>query len=78
MQVNNLKEVTPESQREHIKKIKAILKTLPGEGTYFLTEGEVETITRALACHMFVIELDLKRQEEKNGKSNRDQTAKSD
>ena len=57
-------EVTPQSQRAHVKKIKSLLDALAREESYTLNEGEINTVVRALACHMFVIELDLKRQED--------------
>ena len=56
-------EVTPQSQKAHVKEIKGLLDRLAKKESYILNEGEISTIARALACHMFVIELDLKRQE---------------
>ena len=61
---NKLPPVTPKSQKAHVKKIKSLLDRLAGKNTYELNEGEINTIIRALACHMFVIELDLKRQKD--------------
>ena len=56
--------VTPKSQKAHVKKIKGLLDKLAGKKTYVLNEGEISTVARALACHMCVIELDLKRQKD--------------
>ena len=68
---SNLPPVTPESQKAHVKKIKSLLDKLAGKESYTLNEGELSTVIRALACHMFVIELDLERQEDEQAKNNK-------
>ena len=57
--------VTPEEQREHLKKIDKLASRMSKtDGRAFaLFEEEIEIVQRALACHMAVITLDLKRQE---------------
>jgi hypothetical protein len=67
---SKLPEVTLQSQREHVKKIKSLLDVLARKESYTLNEGEISTVARALACHMFVIELDLKRQEDEQNSRN--------
>jgi hypothetical protein len=61
---NKFPEVTPQSQRAHIKKIKNLLDALARKESYTLNEGEISTVARALACHMCVITLDLERQKD--------------
>lgn len=61
---NKFPPVTPESQKAHVKEIKGLLDRLAKKDSYTLNEGEISTVARALACHMCVIELDLKRQKD--------------
>lgn len=63
-------EVTSQSQRAHVKEIKKLLDALARKESYTLNEGEISTVARALACHMFVIKLDLKRQKDEQNSRN--------
>ena len=74
---SNLREVTPQSQRAHIKEIKTLLDTLAkNRESYTLNEGEINLVARALSCHMFVIDLDLRRQKDEQDRI--DKTTKND
>lgn len=70
MNIKTLNQVTPESQRAHIANIKHIatkLNRVSAETdllptiTVHLSQDELDTIQRALACHMAVITLDMER-----------------
>ena len=61
---NKFPSVTPKSQKAHVKEIKCLLDRLAKKDSYTLNEGEISTVARALVCHMCVITLDLKRQED--------------
>lgn len=61
---NKFPEVTPQSQKAHVKEIKGLLDRLAKKESYTLNVGEISTVARALACHMCVIELDLQRQKD--------------
>lgn len=65
---NKILPVTPESQKAHVKEIKSLLDRLAKKDSYTLNEGELNTVIRALMCHMFIIELDLKRQKNEQNK----------
>ena len=67
----NLKEVTPQSQKEHVKEIKTLLNNIGDKESYTLNEGELNLVVRALSCHMFVIELDLRRQKDERSSENK-------
>ena len=66
MKNKQLQQVTPESQRAHIANIKHIATKLNKINnasdlptiTVHLSQDELDTIQRALACHMAVITLD--------------------
>ena len=67
MKNKQLQSVTPESQRAHIANIKHIATKLNKINnasdlptiTVHLSQNELDTIQRALACHMAVITLDM-------------------
>lgn len=69
MKNKQLQSVTPESQRAHIANIKHIATKLNKISntsdlptiTVHLNQDELDTIQRALACHMAVITLDMEK-----------------
>ncbi len=69
MENKQLQQVTPESQRAHIANIKHIATKLNRINnasdlptiTVYLSQDELDTIQRALACHMAVITLDMEK-----------------
>ena len=69
MKNKQLQQVTPESQRAHIANIKHIATKLNRINntsdlptiTVHLSQNELDTIQRALACHMAVITLDMEK-----------------
>ena len=69
MNINEFEPVTKESQHAHIVKIKHIAtklnETMNSSDlptiTVHLSQNELDTIQRALACHMAVITLDMER-----------------
>ena len=69
MKNKQLQSVTPESQRAHIANIKHIATKLNKINnasdlptiTVHLSQDELDTIQRALACHMAVITLDMEK-----------------
>lgn len=69
MKNKQLQSVTPESQRAHIANIKHIATKLNKINnasdlptiTVHLGQDELDTIQRALACHMAVITLDMEK-----------------
>ena len=71
MKNKQFQQVTPESQRAHIADIKHIatkLNKITNASdlptiTVHLSQDELDTIQRALACHMAVITLDMEKRE---------------
>ena len=70
MKNKQLQSVTPESQRAHIANIKHIATKLNRVSTeadllptitVHLSLDELDTIQRALACHMAIITLDMEK-----------------
>lgn len=65
--------VTIQEQRVHVRKIKRLAKRIKeyedsDSSKYeclYLSKDDLDTIKRALACHMAVITLDIKKQEGK-------------
>ena len=72
--VEGMGEVTRESQKAHIEKIKALIEKITEYRNYNigkfestrLSDDDLDVIERALACHMCVIALDMKRGESAN------------
>ena len=69
--VESMSEVTRESQKAHIEKIKASIEKITeyrnsNIGKFELTrlsDDDLDVIERALACHMCVIALDMEKAE---------------
>ena len=66
-----MSEVTRESQKAHIEKIKALCEKIADYKnsniskfeSIYLSDDDLDVIERALACHMCVITLDMEKAE---------------
>lgn len=70
-----MSDVTRESQKSHVKKIKALIEKITEYSnsnigkfeSIYLSDDDLDVIERALACHMCVIALDVGRIRKTNG-----------